>query len=265
MARIKKSSHSNSDRWLVSYADLVTLLFAFFVVMFATTQADRSRPKQISDAVNRALEDSTLSPRVTAIISEAVDKKKGRGNAQVKAPTMNSNKLNDQIPQPLDLTSAIQALKTTLSPEIEQGQVGIHMEERGAVISLNTQVVFPSGGDTIDKAIYPVLEKLSLTLNRLPNQIRLEGNADSQPISTQRFRSNWELSVARSISILRILDERYHVNLDRMAVVGYGDTRAMGDNQTAEGRMKNRRVDLVILNDFGKKSEPPNTVPPTGK
>jgi chemotaxis protein MotB len=139
---------------------------------------------------------------------------------------------------------------------MKQGQVNVHLESRGAVISLNTQAVFPSGGDTIAESIYPLLQKVSVTLNELPNSIRLEGNTDSLPINNEHFHNNWELSAARSIAMLRILNERYGVSRARMAVVGYADTNAVGDNQTEEGRMKNRRVDLVILSDFGTQSEP---------
>jgi len=139
---------------------------------------------------------------------------------------------------------------------MKQGQVSVHLERRGAVISLNSQSVFPSGGDTISEGIYPLLAKVSKTLNQLPNPIRLEGNTDSLPINNERFHDNWALSAARSIAMLRILNERYGISRERMAIVGYADTNAVGDNRTEEGRMQNRRVDLVILSDFGKTSEP---------
>jgi chemotaxis protein MotB len=87
--------------------------------------------------------------------------------------------------------------------------------------------------------------------------VRLEGHTDSLPINNQRFHNNWELSAARSIAMLRILNEQYSVGRERMAIVGYADTNAIGDNQTEEGRTKNRRVDLVILNEVGRKIEPP--------
>jgi chemotaxis protein MotB len=256
MARRKKKGHENSERWLVSYADLLTLLFAFFVVMFASTQTDKSRAKQISQAVDKALQTSSLPPRVAAILGGTVDDK-GRGNAQLKGPAVRSaEKIIDEPTLQVDLTNAIKTLRTTLDTEVKHDQVRIHLEQRGAVISLNAQAVFPSGGDTIDQTIFPLLAKVAVTLNQLPNPIRLEGHTDSLPISNQRFRSNWELSAARSIAMLRILNERYGISCDRMAIVGYADTNAIGDNQTEEGRTKNRRVDLVLLSDFGRKVEP---------
>jgi len=251
-----KKGAEGSERWLVSYADLLTLVFAFFVVMFASTQTDRSKAQQISQAVQKAFQSSSISPQVAAILGGTVDDK-GRGNAQLKGPAAKVHeKPIDQPIHQLDLTSAIKALRTSLSTEMNQGQVNIHLEQRGAVISLNAQTVFPSGGDTVDAAVRPMLAKVALTLNQLPNPVRLEGHTDAQPISNQRFRSNWELSAARSIAMLKILNERYGINRERMAIIGYADTDAIADNTTEEGRMKNRRVDLVILGDMGKLSEP---------
>lgn len=247
MHRRKKKGHSNHERWLVSYADLVTLLFAFFVVLFASTQSDKSRVKQISQAVSEALQDSSISPSVSAMLGGRADKKE---SSPLPEKPAEPNSLQ------MDLPDAIRTLQTTLAPEMKQGQVSVHLERRGAVISLNSQSVFPSGGDTVSEAVYPLLAKVSKTLNQMPNPIRLEGNTDSLPINNERFHDNWALSTARSIAMLRILNERYGISRERMAVVGYADTNAQGDNSTEEGRKLNRRVDLVILSDYGKTSEP---------
>jgi chemotaxis protein MotB len=252
MARRKKQIHANSERWLVSYADLLTLLFAFFVVMFASAQADKSRASQISRAVDKALQGSGLSPGVAAALGGTTDSN-GTGYAQSKAPAVRPP---EQGTHQLDMSNAVTALKATLGSEMKQGQVNIHLEQRGAVISLNAQSVFPSGGDTIDKSVYPLLTKVAVTLHRLPNAIRLEGHTDSQPISNNRFRSNWELSAARSIAMMKIMTDRYGISPERMAIVGYADTNAIADNATEVGRMKNRRVDLVILSDYGMRLEP---------
>jgi chemotaxis protein MotB len=256
MARRKKKGHANSERWLVSYADLLTLLFAFFVVMFASTQTDKSRARQISQAVDKALQTSRVAPRVAAILGGVMDDK-GRGNDHLKGPATHLvPKSADQPRTQTDLADAIKTLSLTLKTEMKQGKVNVYLETRGAVISLNTQAVFPSGDDTIDRSILPLLEKVAITLGQCTNPVRLEGHTDSVPISNERFHSNWELSAARSIAMLRILNERYGISRDRMAIVGYADTNSVGDNRTEEGRMKNRRVDLVILNDFGKQAEP---------
>lgn len=257
MARRKKQAHQSSERWLVSYADLLTLLFAFFVVMFASNQTDKARARQISRAVDKAFQGSSLSPGVAAMLGGTAGEKGQPGNTWSKAPAAHpaEKAAVTETPQ-LDLITALKALDTTLGSEMKQGQVNIHLEPRGAVISLSAQSVFPSGGDTIDKSIYPLLTKLAVTLNRLPNPVRFEGHTDALPISNSRFRSNWELSAARSIAMMKIMTDRYGISPERMAIVGYADTNAIADNATEEGRMKNRRVDLVILSDYGTHFEP---------
>jgi chemotaxis protein MotB len=264
MARRKKHVHQSSERWLVSYADLLTLLFAFFVVMFASSQTDKARVRQISRAVDKAFQGSSIAPGVAAMLGGADVEKGQPGDAKLKVPVVrHAEKAFTEAPPQLDMSTALKALDTTLGAEMKQGQVTIHLEERGAVISLSAQSVFPSGGDTIDKSIYPLLTKLAVTLNRLPNLVRLEGHTDALPISNSRFRSNWELSAARSIAMMKIMTDRYGISPERMAIVGYADTNAIADNATEDGRMKNRRVDMVILSDYGTHFEPGKYLPPT--
>jgi chemotaxis protein MotB len=257
MARRKSAAKENHDRWLVSYADLVTLLFAFFVVMFASTQTDKTRAKQISEAVQKALHEGSTPPKIAAILGGTVDDK-GRGNAMLRGPALRQPEKTPEAAPPhlLNLVSAIKLLRTKLASEIDQGSVEIHVEERGVIIGLNAAVFFPSGNDSIDESVYPTTAKVAAVLNQLPNSLRLEGHTDSLPINNDRFRSNWELSAARSIAMLRLLNERYSVARGRMAVVGYADTLSVDSNETEAGRRKNRRVDIVIVSDFGMRAEP---------
>jgi chemotaxis protein MotB len=148
-------------------------------------------------------------------------------------------------------------LSAQLRPEIDDHSVELRLEQRGLVIGLKQGAFFTSGTDAIDPAGYAILGKVAAVLNSLPNALRLEGHTDSIPISTPRFKSNWELSAARSIAMLRLLNEQFGVPLSRMAIVGYADTAAIDSNDTEEGRGRNRRVDIVVLNDYGMHSEPP--------
>jgi chemotaxis protein MotB len=258
MRRKNKVTKENHERWLVSYADLVTLLFAFFVVMFASTQTDKSRAKEISEAVKEALQNGGIPPQILAILGGTKDDK-GRGNQLLRGPNTLSPKATEEKPspaRPLDLIAAYGALRGKLGPEIKNGAVDVYIEERGIIIGLNSAVFFPSGGDTIDGSVFPTLEKVSSVLNQLPNPLRLEGHTDSLPINTARFRSNWELSAARGIAMLRALNENYSVANSRMAVVGYADTQSLESNETEDGRRKNRRVDIVIVSAYGMRSEP---------
>ncbi len=253
MARRKTPPKENHERWLVSYADLVTLLFAFFVVMFASTQTDHTRAKQISEGVEKALKSGTTPPKIAAILGGTVDDK-GRGNAMLKGAFFRSEKEENEPPLK-DLSAATELLRQVLRKEINDGSVDVHVEERGLIIGLNSAVFFSTGDDTINPSVYPTLKEVARILNRLPNAVRLEGHTDSVPINTARFPSNWELSASRSIAMLRLFNERYQVARERMAVVGYADTVSVGSNETEQGRQRNRRVDIVIVSDFGLRAE----------
>jgi len=254
MARRKTAPKENHERWLVSYADLVTLLFAFFVVMFASTQTDHARARQISEGVEKALKAGTTPPKLAAILGGSVDDK-GHGNAMLLGPVL--PKFAAETPEmPLrDLDAATALLRSRLQKEIANGSVEIRVEERGVIIGLNSAVFFSTGDDTISPEVFSTLKEVASILNRLPNALRLEGHTDSVPINTPRFPSNWELSAARSIAMLRLFNERLAVARERMAIVGYADTAGIDSNETEEGRRRNRRVDIVIVSEFGLRAE----------
>ena len=260
MARRKKpAAPENHERWLVSYADFITLLFAFFVVMFASAQNDKSRDKaqQISDSVKKAFEQS----RVAAVLGGTVDDR-GKGNAQMKGAGGGQKELERIIkeakenPHAAALAGSMETLTTALSTEIAQGQIHVTMEKRGLVVSFSQAALFASGGDDISEDSVAALEKVASAIKKLPNPIRLEGHTDSKPIRTARFHSNWELSAARSIATLELLSTRFGVRRDRMSIGGYADVAPIETNDTAEGRARNRRVDIVILNETGQAAEP---------
>src|SRR5262249_1499943 len=140
--------------------------------------------------------------------------------------------------------------------EMESGMLQVNMEPRGLVVSLRQAAFFPSGQDTIDASTYPTIEKLATVILAVPNKVRLEGHTDAVPIHNARYRSNWELSSARSVTMLELVTIGYHVPENRFSVGGYAETVAIASNETPEGRAKNRRVDIVILNENGMKGEP---------
>jgi chemotaxis protein MotB len=259
MRRKKSSSQEAHDRWLVSYADFITLLFALFVVMFASTRTDRARAKAVSDAVQRALSDGGVPTKIKSILGGAAADK-GRGNAMMRGPggylAAQPPKQESPTPAATDLSESMKILSSQLRPEIENHSVELNLDRRGLIIGLKQAAFFPSGGDTIDPAAYPIVEKVAAVLNTLPNALRLEGHTDSIPINTTRFHSNWELSAARSIAMMRLLNQQFGVSPNRMAIAGYADTAAVDSNDTEEGRGRNRRVDIVVLNEYGMRAEP---------
>lgn len=251
--RRKQPEHENHERWLVSYADFITLLFAFFVVLFASGQTDKTRAHQMSESVKDAIEGDSL--RMKAAISKILGANLGSAGEKPAAAKATGEVVSAGGHR-TDLDLLLTRLKTDLKSEIEAGQMQVRREPRGLLITLRQATFFPSGEDTIAPETYASLGKLSAAIRPLPNPIRLEGHTDALPIRTPRFQSNWELSAARSIAVLNILSQRFEVPTSRMAVIGYAETAPVADNDTAEGRGRNRRVDIVLLNDQAQEVEP---------
>jgi len=255
MARRKgHDGAENHERWLVSYADFITLLFAFFVVMFASSQADKGKAAQVSESVKKALNSQNLPVAVAAILGGAVDNR-GQGNAEMKGPG-GDKKVTQTAPQMIELQSSMTVLTKELETEIRSGTLEITMEARGLTLSFRQAALFPSGGDEISTESYPAVAKVAEAIKKIPNPVRLEGHTDSVPIHNARFRSNWELSAARSVALLSLLTERFGVSNSHVSIAGYADTAPLADNDSDEGRSRNRRVDIVILNETGLKGEP---------
>jgi chemotaxis protein MotB len=254
MARKKlHAEHENHERWLVSYADFITLLFAFFVVMFASSQTDKAKAKQVSDSVKAALENGGIKATVREILGGTVDDR-GRGNAQMRGP----GGAQKQTKEPViaEILPSVDYLNKKFEDEIKQGKLDVHLEARGLVLSLRQKTFFPSGEDSIPPETYPVVQKIADLINQLPNQVRVEGHTDSIPIHTARFNSNWELSTARAIAMMNLLSGQFALDSDRFGVSGYAEKRPMDTNETEEGRSHNRRVDIVILDQKALIKEP---------
>ncbi len=224
--RRKGSEGANRERWMVSYADFVTLLFGFFVVMFASSEANTDKAKRVSEAVKDALSGGIGS--------------------------------HGRMPE-ADLTSSMQLLQTQLAPEIQNGAVKMSLQQRGLVVTLSDAGFFRPGDDVIQPDSYPALEKLARALRKVSNPVRLEGHTDSLPIHTPRFRSNWDLSTARALAVLTLLEETHGIPRTRLSAAGYADTVPLDSNGTEAGKARNRRVDLVILSGTGMAGQPPHT------
>ncbi len=253
--RAKQQAPENHERWLVSYADFITLLFAFFVVMFASSHADKQKAKEVSASVKEAFETGSMPKALMEMMGrrrppETEDKRK---SAAQSAP---EKSLNAATAAMADLLPSLQELSHELESEILAGKLSINMEPRGLVVSLKEAAFFPPAGDRIEESAFPILKKIADSARRIPNKILLEGHTDSTPMHNERFRSNWELSSARAIAMLTLFDQNHAIPVPRMSVAGYADTVPVADNESPEGRRKNRRVDVVFLNEFGTRSQP---------
>jgi chemotaxis protein MotB len=218
--RNSRTSHANHERWLVSYADFITLLFGLFVVLFAASNADKEKIQKFAQAVESAIQHSGV--RTGAIPSVA----------KPREPVLNST---------------YTALAASLQPELAKRQVRLALETRGLVITLNQTAFFDTGSADFDTAMYGTLGKIAQALAGIDNPIRLEGHTDSRPIHNEQFNNNWELSTARSIAVLELLIAKFGIEPARMAVSGYADTAPVSPNDSDEGRARNRRVDIVVL------------------
>ena len=260
MQRKPTADHENHERWLVSYADFITLLFAFFVVMFASTQDNKIGAKAVSESVKDALEHGQFTNTLSTVL--------GRGKHENSKPPQNPRqvKQSENLPPqtapppprqpPADLTKSLATLQRGMDEELKSGKIGLKLEGRGLVVSLREATFFASGDDAVTPRSVPILAKIAAEVQKLGNPVRLEGHTDSKPIHNSRFRSNWELSVARSIAMLELLHDQFGIATGRLSVAGYAENAPVDGNDTEEGRARNRRVDLVILSQEAVKSEP---------
>ena len=186
MARKKKHpEHENHERWLVSYADFITLLFAFFVVMFATSQADKGKAQQLSESITQAFDGKKQAAVVSTVLGGTVDDK-GQGNAMSKGPggivkelpkklLPNRKRNNSSV-----LAPSLKLLTETRAAEIQAGKIEVSMQGRGLVVSFTQAALFPSGADVISKNAYGGMSKVAEALLKIPNPVRLEGHTDSR-------------------------------------------------------------------------------------
>jgi chemotaxis protein MotB len=218
-------------------------MFAFFVVMYASSQADKDRVRRLSEAVDRALSQGKIPPKIAEMLHH------GSPAPAAAVPRPAVQKLQRLEPS-LDL------LRNALREDIATGRMDVRMEKRGLVISLRQAAFFPTGDATVATSGFEAIEKVATVLAQLPNPIRLEGHTDSIPIRNGRFASNWHLSSARSIAMLDLLTQRFKIPESRLAAVGYADTVAVDTNDTEQGRAHNRRVDIAVLNENSYEREP---------
>lgn len=267
MARKKRpEEHVNHERWLISYADFITLLFAFFTVMYAISVVNEGKFKVLSDSLQAAFNDPTrsLAPiQIGELVRAPMDMKDSiRAESKpVMADILADRYLVYHLPEPEDIDEITEELRVlaaeieeVLAEYIERGEVNVLLENLWIEIEMTEQMLFDSGSDKLYESAFPVLDGLSGTLREKTNKIHVEGFTDNMPINTTRFPSNWELSGARATTVVRRLESK-DVNPTRLAAIGYGEHQPIADNTTIEGRAKNRRVVVVVLAEFDRDQE----------
>lgn len=231
--RRRVQRHPNHDRWLVSYADFITLLFAFFVVMYSAAQLDKRRAGQLATAIQTAFRQYGSLPPKPAEVG---------GLAPFGVPSV----LPVGNTEPDDFELLRKRVEQALSGEIAEGEVGVRVTPEGLVISLREIGFFDSGSAEIRPSSRSAFDRLAPVLQSAHTDLRVEGHTDNLPIRNAHFASNWDLSAARATATVRLLMTKYNFAPDRLAVAGYAQYRPVVGNDTAEGRAMNRRVDIVI-------------------
>lgn len=246
MSKLSKRSEEHEEEvgegWLLPYADLLTLLLALFIVLFASSQVDQQKFKAMANAFTNAI----------------------NGGAAFEE---NGNFTDlDELPMPPLIPAddnaytnvggnellALQALQNQLEKFFEEngltGSVTTNIDERGLVISLRNAVLFDSGKADIKKDYENALVSIAGAIDKLENYVRVEGHTDNVPMGqSDQFPTNWELSTARACSVVRLFISDGGMNPDKLVSCGYGEYRPVADNATAEGRAQNRRIDIIVL------------------
>ncbi len=226
-------SESQRDRWVVSYADLVTLLFVFFTTLYAASTMDAAKLTSVTQGLKEAFDAPGEEPPPP---SRPVDGN-GRG---VLGPGRKA--IDEQI------ALVRTAVEYQLADAIQTGQVELNRDRRGLIISIPETGAFQVGSADLSPAAVEVMSRLAGALERLPNAVRIEGHTDDVPIHTVRFASNWELSAARAIQVVDVLMADGGVSPERLSVAGYGEYRPRTPNVSDQARRRNRRVDIIVLN-----------------
>jgi chemotaxis protein MotB len=239
--------HLNHERWLVSYADFITLLFAFFVVLYSASKADEKKRGQVSDSIDTAFRSLGLF----ADVKRKPDAANSAANGVDKPVIPMNIVMGEDVMSPAsvrtDLDQVRRELQQKLSNQIAQHTVSIQMGRDGLVISLREAGFFNSGSATPKPETLATLRDIAASLQRTPYSLRVEGHTDNVPIHTDEFDSNWELSAARATRIARLLLTLQAVPPDRLSAAGFAEFHPVASNDTVEGRAKNRRVDLVVM------------------
>ena len=247
MSRHVPRSRITQDRWLVSYADFITMLFGLFVVLYAFAKSDQKKQLQVTASIDSAFRSLGLFPGSGRRPSTVSLPAPGKAGAGVPANFAMDEEVVSAARVKEDLDRIRRELEQTLSNQIATHTVSVHMGRDGLVISLREAGFFASGSATPRPETVPTLRQIAVSLGRTEYGLRVEGHTDNVPIHTAEFDSNWELSTARATRIARLFLDLKAIPPERISASGFAEFHPVATNDTTEGRAENRRVDLVVL------------------
>jgi chemotaxis protein MotB len=248
--RVIAKDDTHPDRWLVSYADFMTLMFALFVVLFASAYHDKKAIQRVSAAVKNGFQDMGLSSASNGPLE-------GPPSSMTKAgATLSSTESDPNKPDPvpgdarIDLNELHKKLELVLGKEIERQEVGLRMTPEGFVISLHELGFFDSGEAMLRPGAADKIKRIAAVLTQYGLDMRVEGHSDNVPIHNATYASNWDLSTARAMAVATMLIDESRIDPKRMSIAGYAQYHPVASNDTPEGRRANRRVDIVVVSAF---------------
>ena len=240
--------YSNSqdyiNRWVISYADFVTMLLALFMVMFATSSMGDLKVKDVNKSIQKVFN----AQSVTTNTKDTENVKNVETQQDPQSTFDNTGKtILDGNNGVLDTETVLQKMKQLENDTELQTSVKVLKTDRGVVIRLNDTMLFDTGSAIIKPQAKATLDKISSSLASFENPVLIEGHTDSMPIRTEKYPSNWELSTARATNIIKYLTQAHKFPPSRLSAVGYGEYMPVEQNTTPQGRAKNRRVDIIVL------------------
>jgi len=247
-----EGGHENSERWLITYADLITLLMVFFVVLYSMSKADTEKFQRISLSLEKAFNVDVLTA------TDAVSAGGDQSGALVVSMSQESTGASDAV---VAEASRIRAQLETITTEGPAPDVAVIATKEGVVVRISGSFLFDSGRAELKPAAIPILDQLSKDLRGMSNDVRVDGHTDNIPVDSPRYATNWELSTARAVTVARFLAEIGQVPASRLGATGYGEFHPLGPNDTREQRALNRRVEIRILS--GSTAGAPSGVAPS--
>ncbi|MES9879708.1 MAG: flagellar motor protein MotD [Sedimenticola sp.] len=257
MARRKRQEeHENHERWLVSYADFITLLFAFFVVMYSISSVNDGKYRVLSDTLTDAFQTPAQSSDLIQVGEEVrtiapIEGEFVSPEMIIPPPSEAETEEVPEVDEPYDAPLMIlpeieNALNESLSQFVDQDLVNVTQTDKGIEVEMKSKMLFGQGRSNLSREALNALRDVAKIVTPLPNRIHVEGHTDNLPIRTIAFPSNWELSAARAASVVHFFG-KLGVKPSRMAAIGYGEFQPLADNATAKGKQTNRRVTIIIM------------------
>jgi chemotaxis protein MotB len=245
------------ERWLVSYADFITLLFAFFVVLYSSSQVDKRKMGKLALSIQVAFQEMGVFDTSNTLIplndSEAVPfsqvqvvENTERGADLTRFVQPMKGKLTTSINEPLKDIEV--ELQKALAPEIREHVVEVKKRREGLIVSLREIGFYVSGSSTLRPSSKDAIDRLAAVLKARSESLRIEGHTDNVPIHNGQFQSNWELSTSRASELIKVFVVQYGLKPRRLSAAGYAEFHPVASNDSPEGRARNRRVDIVVLN-----------------